>query len=242
MLGFPKRDIENCLVESAVLEAMGDTAGALRSSRAGVARALDHSKSLPNLLLGELNRRAELESTRRALISRTNELVEQTMIDPLSGLGNRRGLDAHGDRLRDDVQHEIAVLLIDIDRFKVVNDSFGHSAGDQLIGQTGTMLQGLCGPGESIFRYGGDEFVVIVEHEDAPDRARDLAEQIRLAFTSAERVAHAITCSIGLAIGPSESIDEIIRAADAAMYEAKSAGRNRVELSRQKQASTAEPR
>ena len=231
LLGFPKRDIESSLVRSAVLEAMGDSAGALRAARVAVARALDHGKSLPNLLLNQLNRQAELESTRKALISRTNELVEQTMIDPLSGLGNRRGLDAYADELRDQPPSEIAVLVIDLDRFKEVNDSFGHAVGDQLIGETGAMLQRLCGQHDSLFRYGGDEFVVVIDVGDRHDRGRDLAEQIRSEFSTTEWVAQGITCSVGLATGPSTSIEEVIRSADVALYEAKSAGRNRVESS-----------
>lgn len=231
LLGFPKRDIESKLVESVVLEAMGDSAGALRAARVAVARSLDHSKSLPNLLINQLNRQAELESIRRALISRTNELVEQTMIDPLSGLGNRRALDAYADGLRDRPPSEIAVLVIDLDRFKDVNDSFGHAVGDRLIGETGAMLRRLCEQRDSLFRYGGDEFVVVIDVGDRRNRSRDLAERIRTEFSTTEWIGHGITCSIGLATGPSTSIEEVLRSADVALYEAKSAGRNRIESS-----------
>lgn len=154
--------------------------------------------------------------------------------DPLTGLGNRRKLfeQRHGESRA--ARH---VLMIDLDRFKTINDSFGHSAGDRvLVAAANVIRERLAAVGFSddlAFRLGGEEFLVILEQADETG-AKHFAEGLRTGI--ADIPAHEkgletarISASIGLAgWRPGESFDEVLQRSDAACYLAKNTGRNRV--------------
>ncbi|MFZ0377249.1 MAG: diguanylate cyclase, partial [Solirubrobacteraceae bacterium] len=158
----------------------------------------------------------------------------EALHDPLTGLANRT-------LLRDRLEHAIArserergataVLFIDLDNFKAVNDSYGHAAGDAVLVESARRLHAAVRPGDTVARIGGDEFIALCEHVNADSAlavARRLQEALRPSFT-AGGVEHQLSASIGVALGDGEP-DRLLGDADAASYHAKAAGRGRVEL------------
>jgi diguanylate cyclase (GGDEF)-like protein/PAS domain S-box-containing protein len=158
----------------------------------------------------------------------------QALHDPLTDLPNRvLFLDRLGHALTRPGA-EVAVVLLDIDNFKLVNDSLGHSAGDELLRKIAPRLTDALRPGDTIARLGGDEFVVLLEQIADERAAARIAERIVTAFelpfelTAGEHFAKA---SLGIAIaGGEEEPAALIRDADAAMYQAKARGRARFEV------------
>ncbi|MGO8102438.1 GGDEF domain-containing protein [Rhizobium leguminosarum] len=153
--------------------------------------------------------------------------------DPLTGLLNRRALfDQYGTR---PMGTTTAVIVFDIDHFKSVNDRFGHAAGDRVLNVFAGELSAHCRTGDTAARLGGEEFVLVLK-EIMPGRAELTAERIRRAFEAREIHIddEVLTCtvSVGVAPGRSKSLDfdTMLSAADKALYVAKRAGRNRVEL------------
>jgi chemotaxis family two-component system sensor kinase Cph1 len=163
-----------------------------------------------------------------------SQLAELALHDPLTGLPNRRLLM---DRLEQELAHtrraeQLAVVFIDIDRFKEINDSFGHPAGDQALQHVATALTSAARGADTVARIGGDEFVVLCDNVSGDDAVR-LADRI-LAAVAAEPVGSPgwrITASAGVALaGPGEDASQVLSAADTAMYRAKASGRGRVSL------------
>jgi diguanylate cyclase len=166
------------------------------------------------------------------------KLAHQALHDPLTGLPNRSlVVDRIGQALARSERHDcsVAVLFFDVDRFKVVNDSLGHSAGDALLVLVVDRLKSLLRPGDTMSRLGGDEFLVVCEEVADLDQARHVAERLSHAFSApfllGEREMFA-TASLGIAIGraPDATADSLLRDADAAMYRAKERGRARYEV------------
>jgi two-component system, sensor histidine kinase LadS len=159
-------------------------------------------------------------------------LERQAQTDALTGLANRRGFgDAIG-RMPDGEPTPIAVLVIDIDHFKRVNDRHGHAAGDAILRHVAGHVARVAGPGAIVSRYGGEEFVVALRGHDLM-RASTIAERIRASIGlifETETDLPAVTISIGVAAGYSNDIDTVLKDADCALYRAKDDGRNRVML------------
>ncbi len=155
--------------------------------------------------------------------------------DPLTGLGNRSLFQT---RLSDSIKSmprgepRLALLALDLDHFKPVNDSLGHAAGDDLLRQTAGRIRGLLGPDDTLVRLGGDEFAVIQGAIETHDQAMVLARAIIAALSQPFLVANTsvqIGVSIGIATAPDLAADEtdLARHADLALYRAKNGGRNR---------------
>jgi diguanylate cyclase (GGDEF)-like protein/PAS domain S-box-containing protein len=173
---------------------------------------------------------AEAELERRAEVIRY-----QALHDPLTSLPNRvLFLDRLGQALtRPGAQ--VAVVLLDIDNFKLVNDSLGHSAGDELLMKIAPRLQTALRPGDTIARLGGDEFVVLLDQIPDEDAAALIAGRIVAAFEAPFELGageHFAKASLGIAIADAADSPpaSLIRDADAAMYEAKARGRARFEI------------
>ena len=163
-----------------------------------------------------------------------SQLRHQALHDPLTGLPNRALLTDRLDRaLRASVRsrQSLAVLFLDLDHFKVVNDSLGHQAGDEVLIAVARRLESVLRPGDTVARCGGDEFVVLCEECDA-DEATSAAARISDVLRAPVSVLGnelTITTSIGIALAPpgGATADELLRDADAAMYSAKERGRAR---------------
>lgn len=154
--------------------------------------------------------------------------------DPLTGLPNRRTLLA---RLEDTIQRQslatdtAALVYVDLDRFKHINDALGHNVGDELLKRCGERIAEVAGGRDRVARLGGDEFAVLVEGEHASERAELLAARLLDAFQQSlgpRGTDIVLTPSIGMARHPlhGRSAEALLRSADAAMYAAKEAGRN----------------
>jgi diguanylate cyclase (GGDEF)-like protein len=160
-------------------------------------------------------------------------LRKYALIDPLTELPNRRALD---ERLHQEwarlLRHggHLSVIMADLDQFKKVNDQFGHPAGDEVLRQVARLLAKDCRESDMPARYGGEEFVVIAP-ETTAQAAADFAERLRRSICSRLLEVHGkaveVTASFGVADneGP-KSPEELVQAADQALYRAKSAGRN----------------
>ena len=172
-----------------------------------------------------------------ALQQREQRLQEQAISDPLTGLYNRRYLAEFLPRELSRSGRNatpVAALLIDLDRFKRVNDSYGHEAGDIVLTAVGNLLKSSVRGSDIACRYGGEEFALILP-ETGTEIAARRAEDIRVAISGlhlihAGRPLGKITASFGIALFPSHALDadELLRVADVALYAAKGAGRNRV--------------
>ncbi len=167
-------------------------------------------------------------------------LRHQSVRDPLTGLYNRRFLEEVLDRELAQLERKnlpLALIMIDVDHFKNFNDTFGHEAGDAVLRDLGGVLQRNVRGGDIACRYGGEEFTVILPEANL-DIARQRAEILRDA-TRELRLVHdgkslgAVTLSLGVAACPEHGRkrDHLLQAADAALYEAKNGGRNRVVVS-----------
>jgi diguanylate cyclase (GGDEF)-like protein len=162
------------------------------------------------------------------------ELEERVRTDVLTGLHNTRWLDemapqAAARSLRSG--SEIGVLLLDLDHFKLVNDTGGHAAGDRVLRDVARVLRLVVRAGDDVVRFGGEEFLVLL-HESGPVGALRVAEEVRSALAGMQPVVSGVrvTASIGVALFPmhGSTLDDVIRVADFAMYEAKADGRDRV--------------
>jgi diguanylate cyclase (GGDEF)-like protein len=166
-------------------------------------------------------------------------LRSQSIRDPLTGLFNRRYMEETLDRELSRAEREgrpLAVILVDLDRFKHFNDTFGHAAGDAILAAIGTLLRALSRAGDIACRYGGEEFVLILPEASLAD-ARRRADEIRQAIRELS-VMHeglrldGVRCSIGVAACPEHGAagSALLRSADAALYRAKREGRDQVVL------------
>jgi diguanylate cyclase (GGDEF)-like protein len=164
------------------------------------------------------------------------QLQHQVMHDALTGLPNRVYLRDRVERalagLRRDEACGFGLLYIDVDRFKVVNDSLGHSAGDAILQQVATRLAACVREPDVVARIAGDEFVMLLEHVQKPETTSKVAQRVLRALQPSLHVAGReiqLSCSIGIAIAGSgcESVDRILHDADVALYRAKATGRNR---------------
>ncbi|MFK8022782.1 MAG: putative bifunctional diguanylate cyclase/phosphodiesterase [Ilumatobacter sp.] len=190
---------------------LGD--GSIR--RVDIAGTIVARNGVPTRVVGSA---ADVTSERR----RQAELSHQATHDDLTGLLNRRALL---DELRD---ASGSLLFLDLDSFKVVNDSLGHQAGDELLVALATRLTGVIGANSALYRLGGDEFAILLPDADPTVVAEQINDTLRLPFHVGELEIYS-TASIGVVTGVDDDRDptELLRDADIALYEAKEAGKAR---------------
>ncbi len=227
------------------LTALGDREHLLQGLEAGaddyLSKPLDRDelgmRLTSALRVTELHRRLAFQNGELEKLNRM--LFEQSRQDPLTSLGNRL-------RLREDLQvlqsrterygHNYAVVLCDVDFFKAYNDRYGHLAGDDVLRRVAATISSGLRAGDTAYRYGGEEFLVVLPEQDA-EAAAAITDRLRRAVEGLG-IPHAdggpggvLTISAGVAVSTgSGDADGLLKAADEALYAAKEAGRNRVAL------------
>ncbi|NTW39015.1 MAG: sensor domain-containing diguanylate cyclase [Cellulomonadaceae bacterium] len=174
------------------------------------------------------------DTDRTALTRRVSELEDLAMLDPLTGVGNRRHMDALLETRLTEQRRAAAVfgvLLIDLDRFKGVNDTYGHDTGDRVLRATASTLQAAVRAGDVVTRFGGEEFLLVtsgIDHESLVALADRLTTLVRQARHPSAEGPFSVTASIGATTSrPGDTAETLLRRADQALLHAKRAGRNR---------------
>ncbi|MGI9644085.1 MAG: GGDEF domain-containing protein [Ilumatobacteraceae bacterium] len=161
---------------------------------------------------------------------RHDRLATIATTDGLTGLRNRRSLDDdldHHGRFGDE---QTAFLMIDVDHFEAFKDTHGHAAGDEVLGAVATTIGRTVRSGDVTYRYGGEEFCVLLPRTDDAT-ASLVAERIRRAIETSHLPGEArVTISVGVAAGRADDLSTLIARADGALYSAKDGGRNRIAL------------
>ncbi|MGV3617807.1 MAG: sensor domain-containing diguanylate cyclase [Fimbriimonas sp.] len=178
--------------------------------------------------------RVRLEIQAEALEEANERLAELARTDGLTGLANRRFLiqKLEGELLRASEARPLCVLMMDVDRFKQFNDTFGHTEGDVILRRVAELIGSSLRPGDLVARYGGEEFCAVLPGCDIGDAFR-VGERIRHAIEGFPWDQRSVTMSIGVAARtrPTEP-EPFIAEADAALYESKRSGRNRTTVAR----------
>jgi len=169
-----------------------------------------------------------------ALRSRRNRHFAQlALCDSLTGVGNRRRLDRDLAIEAGNGDLPVAVIMVDVDHFKRINDQHGHDAGDQALRGVADVLRREVRSGDVVYRYGGEEFCIVLADTTSVE-AGQVAERIRFAVS---RMALAfdrpLTVSIGVALGKGAHVGQTMRRADEALFKSKDGGRDRVTLAPQ---------
>lgn len=186
----------------------------------------------PHELLARARNQIRRKRFQESLRDDLDRSLEAAVTDPLTGLRNRRYAMRHLEGLLRG--SDAAVLLLDVDHFKAINDRFGHPAGDDVLRQLTRRLTGQLRAADTVSRHGGEEFLIVLANE-TPDYARAVAERLRETMGAEPFVVGGgtlpVTVSIGLAVaGSGCEAETAIAVADAALYRAKAGGRNRVEM------------
>ncbi len=214
----------------APIEAKGNLLGVLQLTRRGPEKPFER-EDLELLLLFAVQAGVALENVR--LYSQVEHLATT---DPLTGLANRRSFQ---DSLESEVDRaarygdSLSLLMMDIDHFKLINDSYGHAIGDQVLRNLGRVFRANVRRHDLACRIGGEEFAVIVPNatkEKAMLLAQRLLESVRKADLFDSKIQREVTISIGLASYPEDAktMDELMKSADDVLYDAKRSGRNTI--------------
>ncbi|HUY96981.1 MAG TPA: diguanylate cyclase [Verrucomicrobiae bacterium] len=188
---------------------------------------LDHPGAGAMVLnLRDISERVELEA----------QLRHQALHDPLTGLANRvllRDRLEHALAARERVPHRLVLLLLDLDHFKYVNDTFGHEAGDQVLLEVTRRIRRCLRGSDTCARLGGDEFAILVEDAGGPETGAVLAARILVALRRPVRVSETVRVTMAASVGIAEAVEgpvdprQLLQACDIALYSAKAQGRGR---------------
>ncbi|PKN96486.1 MAG: hypothetical protein CVU43_20455 [Chloroflexi bacterium HGW-Chloroflexi-5] len=177
----------------------------------------------------------ELNKKNRELESANVRITQLMNTDPLTGLANRRQLlqrlDVEISKARRH-GYPLSAVMIDIDHFKSINDTFGHDGGDRVLAGVAQTMRSMCRKEDIVARFGGEEFVLILPFSPAASTL-ECAERIRKAIqnTSFEGISSQVSASFGVTLfSPDDTQDSFLKRADDALYKAKASGRNRTEL------------
>jgi len=197
---------------------------------------LDQQKNVTHVVeyTRDITDRKKAEEEKKQLIENLNYL---STTDSLTGLRNRRALT---DTLHQEIERtqrydtDLSLILCDLDKFKLINDTYGHAAGDAALQAVSEALKTSLRKTDILGRYGGDEFMIILP-ETSLAAAKMLAEKVRLAVSEIElsvgnnkRIGLSLSLGVAGCCAPAENLDTLVRLADSALYESKQGGRNRV--------------
>jgi diguanylate cyclase (GGDEF)-like protein len=197
--------------------------------RRRVSQLMRQKRQLEDAVQG---RTQDLEREKTELVRTREQMRHFAEHDGLTGLWNHRIII---DRLRGEVERSkrdgtpLAIILVDLDYFKRVNDAMGHIAGDMTLREAGAILQRSVRSYDWVGRYGGEEFLLVLpgsDLESARSRAEHLRETLQAAQLGEGDKTFSVTASFGVAAGFPTNFDEMIQVADAALYRAKNNGRN----------------
>jgi two-component system, cell cycle response regulator len=185
---------------------------------------------VPAEVIARVRAAARTKALQDELRQRNAELDRISRTDPLTGLANRRHLDEQllaQQRSAERHGHAVSVALIDVDRFKAINDTYGHASGDDVLHEVARRLRMSARTEDIVGRWGGEEFLIILPYCD-PESSLSSAERFREAVagrpvTTRDRDVIPVTVSVGCATGPDE---HLVERADVALYAAKDRGRN----------------
>ncbi len=181
----------------------------------------------------ELRRKkVELEKLSAALARAKDVAETESRTDPLTGVGNRRGLNLYMDKIaeRSAVGPEIALIHVDLDRFKIINDVYGHSAGDHVLCVVADVLRDNTRSDDFVAQVGGDEFVIVLSSQEAQNAAERTAKRIISACKETVffgGIEMRFGASIGIAVAERANLSSLMESADVALYDAKASGRGR---------------
>jgi diguanylate cyclase (GGDEF)-like protein len=192
---------------------------------------------------------AELRARLRSAL-RTHELLrllaQRAQVDGLTGLYNRSFFDdrwsqEHARNRRQG--HPLSLVMLDIDHFKRINDTYGHRVGDDVLKWFGVHVSRMLREGDTIHRFGGEEFAIVLPHTDGPGALLAAQRVVEYLAASSFQDSLTVTASAGVACGRGEELEDmdLIAAADAALYRAKREGRNRAVLADGKAPEEARP-
>lgn len=199
----------------------GDHPGLARSRRIV-------QESILRLWRDRESRFADIQARGRVaeLMRQTERMGQEVLEDPLTGLGNRRQLV----NVISGSTDVISAIFVDLDHFKDTNDTFGHAVGDAVLQRMAVLLRASTRANDTVIRYGGDEFIVLVESD--PVAARAVADRVHRAVHEHDwdATAQGLVVTVSVGVATSQNPDAVLAAADRALYEAKRQGRDRVVL------------
>ncbi|MDN3682816.1 EAL domain-containing protein [Vibrio tapetis subsp. quintayensis] len=207
-----------------------DELGALTDCFNSMLETIDEREQVLEFQVQERTNQLEIANTQLKVAN--NQLTEQAFHDPLSNLPNRRYLlERMDDLIKDPSVHAFSLMYLDLDGFKIINDSLGHDAGDELIKLATIRIRDAIRSEDTLARLGGDEFTVLLNEECSREVLSQIADNIRFQLTKPffikdEQVR--VTASIGISCYPEagNAADDVVKKADIAMYVAKDEGRN----------------
>ncbi len=172
-----------------------------------------------------------LRSHLQRALARAEVFAELARTDPLTGVANRRATAEELERQISAARrygHDLSVVAVDVDHFKVINDTYGHQRGDEVLADVARVLASQLRESDRLGRWGGEEFLIVAPHTDA-EQAAALAERCRSALVAQPAEDLEVTATFGVATyRPDEHVDELLMRADELLYTAKGAGRDRV--------------
>jgi diguanylate cyclase (GGDEF)-like protein len=185
-----------------------------------------------------LRYRRLVDDQETARVAQEQRIHHQAFHDSLTGLPNRASFVEQLERAVRRAKRTgwtLGVMVLDLDRFKMVNDSLGHHSGDQLLRVAAARIQRCTRESDMVFRMGGDEFTVLLENVRGPEEAAAVAHRILEGFAEPVQLQQheiGVTVSVGIALFPKDdlSVERLVKSADTAMYRAKELGRNRYEF------------
>lgn len=231
------RENEPLLVPVIVLTSHGDETVAVRAMKSGAQDYLSKQRLTSESLHRAMHNAMEKVALLRKIEEQRAELTRLATVDELTGLYNRRFfLKRLGDEIDRAVRYgsPLSLLMLDVDHFKRVNDTYGHVVGDAVLASLAGVIRSTFRRTDVAARYGGEEFCALLPQTDRTG-AEQVAERLRQAFTvqpielqGGARLT--VTCSIGVAVLGSDGVDgqALLKVTDARLYRAKAAGRNRV--------------
>ncbi len=171
-----------------------------------------------------------------SLQDKIKDLEENSQLDPLTKVFNRRALNSYVNQVceKGEIKHEMHFLILDIDDFKNINDTYGHVAGDKVLIFLANLLKKTLRDGDKIFRYGGEEFVIILNRIDH-DSCLNISERVLKLVSSNKLIYKGTTLQVTVSIGTTQyhngdTMEDLIERADKALYRSKSNGKNQMNV------------